>query len=167
MLAAVEALYARMFWTEKKYTDAIAAADRSLAANPKYYLALVIRGRACSAQGRMLEAVDCSRRSLEIVPEPTLHSGMLFDITCLTETTPEVLYAEACRWNALYAAPLASEIQPHTNRPDPERRLKLGYVSPDLYGHPVAKFMLPVFERHDRSRFERRKRISGHVAHLV
>jgi predicted O-linked N-acetylglucosamine transferase (SPINDLY family) len=62
---------------------------------------------------------------------------------------------------------LASEIQPHTNRPDPERRLKLGYVSPDLYGHPVAKFMLPVFERHDRSRFERRKRISGHVAHLV
>ena len=70
MLAAVEALYARMFWAEEKYTDAIAAADRSLAANPKYYLALVIRGRACSAQGRMLEAVDCSRRSLEIVPEP-------------------------------------------------------------------------------------------------
>ena len=154
VLAAVEALYARMFWTEKKYTDAIAAADRSLAANPKYYLALVIRGRACSAQGRMLEAVDCSRRSLEIVPEPTLHSGMLFDITCLTETTPEVLYAEACRWNALYAAPLASEIQPHTNRPDPERRLKLGYVSPDLYGHPIAKFILPVFELQDRSRYE-------------
>jgi tetratricopeptide (TPR) repeat protein len=154
MLAAVEALYARMFWAEEKYTDAIAAADRSLAANPKYYLALVIRGRACSAQGRMLEAVDCSRRSLEIVPEPTLHSGMLFDITCLTETTPEVLYAEACRWNALYAAPLASEIQPHTNRPDPERRLKLGYVSPDLYGHPIAKFILPVFELQDRSRYE-------------
>jgi predicted O-linked N-acetylglucosamine transferase (SPINDLY family) len=154
MLAAVEALYARMFWTEEKYTDAIAAADRSLAANPNYYLALVIRGRACSALGRMLEAVDCSRRSLEIVPEPTLHSGMLFDITCLTETTPEVLYAEACRWNALYAAPLASEIQPHTNQPDPERRLKLGYVSPDLYGHPIAKFILPVFELQDRSRYE-------------
>jgi tetratricopeptide (TPR) repeat protein len=49
----VEALYARMFWTEKKYTDAIAAADRALAANPNYYLALVIRGRACSALGRM------------------------------------------------------------------------------------------------------------------
>lgn len=154
MLAAVEALYARMFWTEEKFTDAVAAADRALAANPNYYLALVIRGRACSALGRMLEAVDCVRRSLEIVPEPTFHSGMLFDITCLTETTPEVLYAEARRWNALYAAPLASEIQPHTNRPDPERRLKLGYVSPDLYGHPVAKFILPVFELQDRSRYE-------------
>jgi predicted O-linked N-acetylglucosamine transferase (SPINDLY family) len=49
---------------------------------------------------------------------------------------------------------LVSEIQPHTNQRDPERRLKLGYASPDLYGHPIAKFMLPVFEHQDRSRFE-------------
>ena len=154
LLAAVEALYARMFWTEEKYAEAIAAADRALAINPNYYLALVVRGRASAAQGRMAEVVDSLRRSLEIVPDPVIHSSLLFDITCLTGTTPEVLYAEACRWNALYAAPLASEIQPHANRPDPERRLKLGYVSPDLYGHPIAKFMLPVFERHDRSRFD-------------
>jgi protein O-GlcNAc transferase len=154
MLAAVEALYARMFWTEEKYTDAIAAADRSLAANPDYYLALVVRGRACAAQTRMSEVADCLRRSLKIVPDSTIHSSLLFDITCLTETTPEILYQEACRWNELYAAPLASEIQPHPNRADPERRLKLGYVSPDLYGHPIAKFILPVFEHHDRSRFE-------------
>jgi protein O-GlcNAc transferase len=153
-LAAVEALYARMFWTEERYTEAIAAADRALAANPDYYLALVVRGRACAAQGRMQEVVDCLRRSLAIVPEATIHSSLLFDITCLAETTPEVLYEEACRWNALYAASLASEIQPHTNRPDAERRLKLGYVSPDLYAHPIAKFMLPVFEHQDRSRFE-------------
>jgi protein O-GlcNAc transferase len=154
LLAAVEALYARMFWTEDKFTDAVAAADRALAANPNYYLALVVRGRASAALGRMLEVVDCLRRSLEIVPDPVIHSSLLFDITCLPDTTPEVFYAEACRWSALYAAPLASEIQPHANRPDPDRRLKLGYVSPDLYGHPIAKFMLPVFERHDRSRFD-------------
>jgi len=153
-LAAVEALYARMLWTEEKYTEAIAAADRALVANPNYYLALVVRGRACAAQGRMQDVVDCLRRSLAIVPEATIHSSLLFDITCLTDTTPEVLYEEARRWNALYAAPLASEIRPHNNSRDPERRLKLGYVSPDLYAHPIAKFMLPVFEHQDRSRFE-------------
>lgn len=43
-LAAVEALSARMFCMEEKYTESIAAADRSLAANPDYYLALVVRG---------------------------------------------------------------------------------------------------------------------------
>ena len=30
----------------------------------------------------------------------------------------------------------------------------MGYVSPDLYGHPITRFVLPVFEHHDRSRFE-------------
>lgn len=34
------------------------------------------------------------------------------------------------------------------------RRLRVGYVSPDLWMHPVARFLLPVFEHHDRSRFE-------------
>jgi protein O-GlcNAc transferase len=154
MLAAVEALHARMFWTEKKSLEAIAAADRALQANPNYYLALVIRAEACSEQFRMAEAADCLRRSLEIVPEPTIHSSLLFDMNYLAQTTPEVLYAEACRWNALYAAPLASEIQPHTNLPDPERRLKVGYASPDLYGHPIAKFILPILQRHDRSGYE-------------
>src|ERR1035441_539699 len=103
---------------------------------------------------RMSEMVDCLRRSLEIVPDPAIHSSLLFTMNYLAETTPETLYAEARRWNTLCAAPLASRIQPHTNRPDPERRLKVGYVSPDLHGHPIAKFILPVFERHDRSRFE-------------
>ena len=153
-LAAVEALYARMFHREKKYTDAIAAADRALAANPNHYLALVVRGEACTALGRMAEVVDCLRRSVEIVPDPTIHSSLLFDLNYLAETSPETLFAEARRWNALCAAPLAPKIQTHTNRPDPERRLKVGYVSPDLYGHPIAKFLLPVFEHHDRSRFE-------------
>ena len=69
--AAVEALDARMFWTEKEYADAIAAADRSLAANPDYYLALVVRGRACSALGTNGGGSGCLRRSLEIVPDST------------------------------------------------------------------------------------------------
>jgi predicted O-linked N-acetylglucosamine transferase (SPINDLY family) len=153
-LAAVEAVYARMFWTEKKYTDAIAAADRALAANPGYYLALVVRGQACTALGRMPEVVHCLRQSLEVAPDPATHSSLLFTMNYLAQTTPETLYAEARRWNDLWAAPLAPEIQHHANRKDPERRLKVGYVSPDLYGHPIAKFLLPVFEHHDRSRFD-------------
>ncbi len=34
------------------------------------------------------------------------------------------------------------------------RRLRVGYVSPDFWMHPVARFMLPVLQHHDRSRFE-------------
>src|SRR5437868_7682245 len=116
-----------MFWTEEKWVEAVEAADRALQANPRYYLALVVRGRSYASLSQMPEAIESVRRALEIVPEAEIHSSLLFDINYLSETTPEILYAEACRWNALYAAPLACEIQPHTNVPDPERRLKIGY----------------------------------------
>ena len=37
---------------------------------------------------------------------------------------------------------------------DPERRLRIAYVSPDLRGHSVAFFVEPLFRHHDRTQFE-------------
>ena len=93
------------------------------------------------------------RRALELAPEPKMHSELLFMMNYLPETTPESLYAESCRWYALHAAHLAQAAQPHGNVADPGRRLKIGYVSPDLHEHPVMKFVPPVLENHDRSQF--------------
>ncbi|MGH8708410.1 MAG: tetratricopeptide repeat protein, partial [Burkholderiales bacterium] len=42
----------------------------------------------------------------------------------------------------------------HPQRPDPERRLRVGYVSCDFNRHPVGWFCLPLFERLDRARVE-------------
>ncbi len=47
------------------------------------------------------------RRALELHPHPEPHSNLLFEMNFLAATTPEKLYAEACRWNSLYAEPLA------------------------------------------------------------
>lgn len=41
---------------------------------------------------------------------------------------------------------------PH--RPDPDRRLKIGYLSSDLRSHPVAAFLEPILRAHDRTAFE-------------
>src|SRR5262249_41234445 len=64
------------------------------------------------------------------------------------------ILAECRRWEQQHAAPLAALIEPHRNPPDPDRRLRLGYVSPDFCRHSVANFMEPLFEAHDRQRFE-------------
>ena len=39
-------------------------------------------------------------------------------------------------------------------RPEPERRLKVGYVSPDFRRHSTRHFLLPLLAHHDRSRYE-------------
>ena len=46
------------------------------------------------------------------------------------------------------------ENQPFTNARDPNKRLRIGYVSPDFWMHPVARFMLPLMEHHRRDQFE-------------
>ncbi len=47
-----------------------------------------------------------------------------------------------------------AETIPFTNPRDPNKRLRIGYVSPDFWMHPVARFMLPILQHHDRAHFE-------------
>lgn len=152
--APVQSLLARVSWMEGKWIEALAAADRALEVDPSCFLAHVVRSRCCSALGRMPEADASNRSALAISPHVEFHSYLLFEMNYLSATTPEQLYAEGRRWDALYAQPLRSRIRPHPNLPDPDRRLKIGYVSPNLYHHPVLKFLPPVFEHHNRSDFE-------------
>ena len=152
--APIQSVFARMYINEGRSSEALAAADRSLAADPEGAIAHLVRSRALLSLFRTGESVESLRRAVELASDPIFHSELLVNMNLLAEMTPEVLYAEACRWNSLYAAPLAQRIRPHTNTPDPNRRLKVGYVSADLYNHAVVKFIPPVFEHHDRSRFD-------------
>jgi predicted O-linked N-acetylglucosamine transferase (SPINDLY family) len=136
------------------YLRAAAEADRALRNNPGDRAAHVTRSMAYTVMYRPAEAVESARRALEIASDRKLHSDMFFLMNFLPETTPEEHYAEACRWYSLHAAPVAQPAWPLTNVPDPERRLKVGYVSADLYDHAVMKFLPPVLEHRDRSEFD-------------
>ena len=67
---------------------------------------------------------------------------------------PEALLAqhrEVGRALSEFVGPVRAE---HSNHRDPERRLRIGYVSPDLNEHPVSHFLEPVLREHDRGAFE-------------
>ncbi|HYH19087.1 MAG TPA: tetratricopeptide repeat protein [Azospirillum sp.] len=56
---------------------------------------------------------------------------------------------------ARFARPLHAAAPVHTNSPDPDRRLRVGYLSTDLRAfQPVTRNLLPVFAARDRDRFE-------------
>ncbi len=105
-------------------------------------------------EGRIEEAVAYYRRAAELRPEcPLAASALLLALNYLPEADPLEVYAEHRGWARRYAEPLAAAIRPHRNDPSPERPLRIGYLSRDLRRHPVAFFLDPVLEAHDRERF--------------
>lgn len=110
--------------------------------------------------GQMADAIDTARRFVASYPADSgMHSQLLFLLLHHPNASPREIYAEHQRWNDHHAAHFENS-DPSSTNTGPEigrlldRKLRVGYVSPDFRKHSVAYFVEPVFARHDRSRFE-------------
>src|SRR5262249_44839321 len=61
------------------------------------------------------------------------------------------ILTEHRRWNTQFAKPLGDALPPPDNERSPQRRLRVGYVSPDFRSHPIGRFLLPLLEAHDHA----------------
>ena len=81
-------------------------------------------------------------------------SFILFAAGLRGDMDPETLAREHFRVGKAIAEASAPAYDYWANPPDPLRKLLVGYVSADFGPHPVALFLRPVLERHDRARFD-------------
>lgn len=101
--------------------------------------------------GRTTEAVAAFRRAISFNPAMVIaHSNLLLFSNYQPDIGPAELFAEHRRWSTAHEAPLRRGIGVHGNDRDPERPLRVGYVSGDLRQHSVAYFLLPLLEHRDR-----------------
>jgi predicted O-linked N-acetylglucosamine transferase (SPINDLY family) len=68
-------------------------------------------------------------------------------------TLAELAHAHA-EFERRHAAPLRRQERPFTNSRDPDRKLRVGFLSPDFRCHPVGYFTIPFLENLDRSQAE-------------
>ncbi len=102
------------------------------------------------ATGRAREAEPLYRRAMtEENSALRAASGLLFSLNCRDDVDAETVFREHERLGALFDA-YGREGIGFSNRPDPNRRLKIGYVSGDFRRHPIGLFMRPVLAQHDR-----------------
>ncbi len=105
------------------------------------------------AQGRIDEAIDHHRRALERDPGfYRARSNLLLTLHYQNEVDPAALLAEHRTWGERHTLP--SPHPPHRNRPDPDRRLRVAYLSADLRTHSVAYFLEPILTHHDPEEIE-------------
>lgn len=111
-------------------------------------------GTNLAEQGRADEAVACLRESLARRPDaPAIHSNLLLNLNYSSRLTPEQVRDEHLACAARFGGP-APDPPPVPEPHDPDRRLRVGYVSADFRGHTVASFIEALLRHHDRSRVE-------------
>ncbi len=110
--------------------------------------------RALMETGDMQEGIDLLRKAVKAMPgSAQAHSNLLFRLHQLPNLDPQNLFAEHRQWGRIHAPP-AMAATSHDNIPDVDRKLRIGYISPDFRRHSVAYFFESLLDGHDRRAVE-------------
>ncbi|MGA3066425.1 MAG: tetratricopeptide repeat protein [Tepidisphaeraceae bacterium] len=136
-------------------SEAVAAYRQALVLKPDHPQTLNNLGVALMQTGQTDAAIAAYRQAIAARGDyAQAHSNLLYAIHLHPDYDGESIAAQHRNWNDRQARALLRFMPVHRNTRDPERRLRIGYFSPDFGQHPVGIFLLPLLENHDKSRFE-------------
>ncbi|MCK5003176.1 MAG: tetratricopeptide repeat protein [Gammaproteobacteria bacterium] len=120
-----------------------------------YKLALDVRrdvrylnglGASLCQQGLFEEAVDVQREAIQLQPDNMIaHSNLLLSLNYLPNLSAQARFDEHRAWSKNRHVN-NREIEIEACEVEPERKLRVGYVSPDFRTHSVAYFFAPLLQ---------------------
>jgi predicted O-linked N-acetylglucosamine transferase (SPINDLY family) len=138
-----------------RLAEAEDAFRRAITADPGHFRAYRMLGGVLLGRCRTEEALALYRAARERCPNDfDLESAELFALNCSEQISEDALFSRHAAFGTRIEQALPPRFAPFGNVRDPERRLRIGYVSGDFCFHVVTLFMIPVIERHDRSAVE-------------
>ena len=136
--------------------DAKAAYEQACSLKPQFAEAHYNLGIILSAIGSLNAAELSYRRALEPRPDyKKARSNLLFLLGAAAKLSPTGQLKEQQLWDNIHGE--EGRMRPmsyRTRKPISGRRLRIGYVSPDLHGHAVSRFFEPLLTHHDPTHFE-------------
>lgn len=144
----------QIYGARVQYDDALICFRQATVLKPDYADACNNLGTVLNSCGLVEESYPCFRRALALQPHAAaIHSNLILGLHFRFGHETSVIEAELQAWNRQHVQPLRASRCPHLNDRSPDRPLRIGYLSPDLGFHPVAFFLFPLLQAHDRSGF--------------
>ena len=137
-----------------RISKAIQAYQNAIKINPAHPVPYCNLGNVLAEKGDAQQSFANWRKALELKPDYlAAHSNMLLCMNYRDNLSrSEVLQAHR-QWARQHLASVARR-ESFTNTPDPEKRIRVGYLGPDFREHSVAYYMSPVLEHYNRDEFE-------------
>jgi predicted O-linked N-acetylglucosamine transferase (SPINDLY family) len=124
----------------KQRTEEMEYRKKAMESNPDNGVVLNNYGMHMARMGDAQQGIKVLRKAVKKAPtNPVIHSNLLFFLHYLPEADCQLLFNEHKRW-ARMQGPTTLAKKSHDNVPDPDRRLRIGYISPDFRKHSVAYF---------------------------
>lgn len=143
-----------VFLDEWKLAEAVGSLREAVRLQPDRAESHYNLGLALMRHGEAEEAARSFRQAVKLRPNyAAAHSAFLMALHYTAGIDAATLFEEHRLWARQHADSLAPTQPPAPSNRDPERRLRLGYVSPDFREHPVAYFLAPILAAHDRTGF--------------
>jgi protein O-GlcNAc transferase len=138
-----------------EFGEAVSCYQEALRLDPNFAKAYYNLGNVLVNQGKLQEAESYFRRSLQLKPDELKpYESLLMLMNYGSDYDPAAIFSEHRNFSKQFEYPLRVTRSPHTNRKIPDRKLKIGYVSPDFRRHSVNYFIEPVLASHSHGRFE-------------
>jgi predicted O-linked N-acetylglucosamine transferase (SPINDLY family) len=138
---------------EKRVGEALAEFERAIELNPRFAAAHYHLGMTHLQEQRYPEGEACLLTAVALRPGyltdavRPVHSELLHLYSHNASFEARALFEEHRKFTGYVEVPVRRSWPRHANTRDPERRLRIGFVSGDLVDHSVAMFLEPVVVR--------------------
>jgi predicted O-linked N-acetylglucosamine transferase (SPINDLY family) len=151
----VAAELARLLDHLDRTDEAAAEFESALARWPTARSLIYYYGGLLFATGNISRALEIYRKYLaEYAADAGIRSSYVFLLHFVPGATAQELLRAHQEWDLQHAAAIRNYAPGFKNDRSPDRRLRIGYVSPDFKNHGIGRFMAPIFTAHRRHQVE-------------
>ena len=140
---------------QNRFKDAIEHYRHALKLKSDYAEAWDNLGGVLEVIGEFKPAIESCRQALKHKPDYVkAFSNLLYLLSYNVLCSPTEILEEHQNWDRIHGEKYKTHAFSHTKSKNPNKRLRIGYVSPDFRKHALSFFFEPILKNHDRSRVE-------------